>query len=120
MRPRPIFLAVILAVLSCTTANIRVSAQTQTGPARSAFFFSAGIGGESADGATMRQQAFAAMKRMERSLKQAGLRSDDIVSIRAYLAPGQGGAVDYAGWEHAAREFFNNTKARPTRTTLAV
>ncbi len=119
MQLKQAFLATLLAILSCTATNIPVVAQEKTALAP-AFYFSAGTVSESTDGPTMKQQALATMKRLERSLKQSGIPSDDIVFVRAYLAPGQNGAVDYAGWEHAAREFSNNTKSRPTRTIVAV
>ena len=120
MRPKGIVLAAALAVLACTVANRPTLAQDKSAQAATPFFFSAGIAGDSTDGPTMKQQALATMKRVERSLKEAGFRSDNIVFVRAYLAPGQNGAVDYAGWEHASREFFNNTRSRPTRTLVAV
>jgi len=120
MTPKRIVLAVALAVLACTVTNSPTLAQDKTAQAATPFFFSAGIASDSTDGPTMKQQALATMKRVERSLKEAGFRSDDIVFVRAYLAPGQNGVVDYAGWEHASREFFNNTRSRPTRTVVAV
>src|ERR1041385_4522713 len=117
MRYRSIQLAAILAFF-CSTAVNAQAAQEKISPA--SFFFSAGIGSEPADGPSMKQQALATMKRVERALKEAGFRTDEIVFVRAYLTPGQNGVVDYAGWEHGAREFFNNTKSRPARTTTAV
>jgi hypothetical protein len=48
------------------------------------------------DGPTMKQQALATAKRLERSLKGAGIRLDELVFVRASLAPGPDGTVDYA------------------------
>ena len=114
MSLKKIFPAIFLAVLYCTPAIAE-----KIPPASAPFFFFTGQS-ESTDGPTMKQQALSTLKRVERSLKEAGLRPDNIISVRAYLVPDPNGDVDYAGWEHAAREFFNNTKSRPTRTTVAV
>jgi enamine deaminase RidA (YjgF/YER057c/UK114 family) len=117
MTANKIFLPTAITIAVLTTGSLQLFGQVKTAPA---FYFSSGVGGESSDGPTMKQQALATAKRLEMGLKAAGIRLDELVSVRAYLAPGPDGTVDYAGWEHAWREVVNSTKARPTRTTIAV
>jgi enamine deaminase RidA (YjgF/YER057c/UK114 family) len=119
MKRKQIFFAMTLAIFACTAGTVPLVGQQKT-VTTAALFFSSGVAASASDGPTMTQQALATLKRLERNLKQAGIGLDQIVFVRAYLAPGPNGAVDYAGWEHASRGFFNNTRSRPTTTTVAV
>jgi enamine deaminase RidA (YjgF/YER057c/UK114 family) len=119
MTRKQIFFTTTLAVLACTAGAGRLFGQ-QKKVTTAALFFPSGVSGRASDGPTMTQQALATLKRLETSLKGAGVGLDQIVFVRAYLAPGPDGTVDYAGWEHASRSFFNNTKSRPGATVAAV
>src|ERR1700752_1351940 len=70
-------------------------------------YFTSGGNSNVKDGATMKEQALATMKRLEANIAAAGYGIDAVVVIRAYLRPGQTGAVDYAGWDAAWGEVFN-------------
>ena len=108
-----------LMLFACAGGAGRLLGQENKVTTAALSFFSA-VSADPADGPTMAQQALTTLRRLERSLKGAGVESDQIIFVRAYLVPGPDGIVDYAGWEHAARSFFNNARSRPTTTAVAV
>lgn len=95
------------------------SSGVKTAPALP-LYFSSGVGADKKDGGTMKAQALGVLKRLEANINAAGLGLGEVVFARAYLAPGANGTVDYAGWEEAWKQVFNNEKNRPARTTIAV
>jgi enamine deaminase RidA (YjgF/YER057c/UK114 family) len=103
----------------CTAGTACLMAQ-QEKVTTAALTFLSGVSANKSDGPTMTQQALATLKRLENSLKGAGVGLDQVVFVRAYLVPDSNGTVDYAGWEHASRTFFNNTRSRPTITAVAL
>jgi enamine deaminase RidA (YjgF/YER057c/UK114 family) len=119
MRGKRILVAMGLALFVYSAGAAHLLGQQRTATTASLFFPSA-VSGYASDGPTVTQQAVAALKRLENNIKEAGVGLDQIVSVRAYLVPGPNGRVDYAGWEHASRSFFNNTRSRPTTTTITV
>jgi enamine deaminase RidA (YjgF/YER057c/UK114 family) len=70
----------------------------------------------------MKGQALITLKRLADNLAAAGLKPADVLFVRAYLAPGASGAVDFAGWNAAWSETFGTaeTPVKPARTTVAV
>lgn len=112
--------AIFLAVLACAAANYRAFGQSTGVSSNQALYFSAGVGADLNDGASMKQQALATMKRLEANLNTAGVGLGEVVFVRAYLAPGRNGNVDYAEWDQAWGEVFSNQKNKPARTTVAV
>jgi enamine deaminase RidA (YjgF/YER057c/UK114 family) len=119
MKRTQISFAITLAILVCTAGPRRLLGQQQKVTTAALSFLSA-VSSNASDGPTMEQQALAALRRLERNLKGAGAGLDQVIFVRAYQVPGPTGTVDYAGWEHAARSFFNNTQSRPTMTAVAV
>ena len=87
-----------------------------------AVYYSSGVTSNVMDGATMKEHALGAMKRLEANIAAAGSGLGDVVFVRAYLKPGTNGAVDYAGWDQAWSEVFGTQKTpnKPARTTVAV
>lgn len=71
-----------------------------------------------------RTQALSALAAIEERLKARGLSMKDVVFLRCYLVGDKhnGGAVDYAGWNAAYGQYFNNATnpTKPTRTTLGI
>jgi enamine deaminase RidA (YjgF/YER057c/UK114 family) len=69
-------------------------------------------------------QALSALAAIEERLKARGLSMKDVVFLRCYLVGDKhnGGTVDYAGWNAAYGQYFNNANnpTKPTRTTLAI
>jgi enamine deaminase RidA (YjgF/YER057c/UK114 family) len=74
--------------------------------------------------ADMKGQAAQALQRLRANLMDAGLSFEDVAFVRAYLAPGADGKVDYEGWNAAWDAVFNNSAkpggVKPARTTVAV
>ena len=72
----------------------------------------------------MKGQAAQTLQRLRANLEDAGLSFEDVAFVRAYLAPGADGKVDYEGWNAAWDEVFNNSAkpvaVKPARTTVAV
>jgi len=70
----------------------------------------------------MKSQAIAAMGTLQATLEKAGFTLDQVVFVRAFLAPDASGAVDYAGWNAAWNTVFNQgtTSWKPARTTVAI
>src|SRR6185369_13116204 len=101
-------------------ANDQAVGQTSSASSNHALYFSAGVGADLNDGATMKQQALGTMKRLEANINTAGVSLGEVAFVRAYLAPGPDGNIDYAGWDEAWREVFRNENNRPNRTTVAV
>jgi len=120
MKTRRKAFAIFFAVLACATANGQGLGQSSGLSSNQALYFSAGVGADLNDGATMKQQALATMKRLEANINTAGVSLGEVVFVRAYLAPGRDGNIDYAGWDQAWREVFTNENTRPNRTTVAV
>jgi enamine deaminase RidA (YjgF/YER057c/UK114 family) len=73
-------------------------------------------------GGNVRTQALSALGILKERLSAAGLDFKDVVFLRAYVVPGTGGAIDWAGWTAAYQTYFNNPQQphKPARTTLAV
>ncbi len=85
-------------------------------------YFTSGSGAGANAPADMRGQALLALEKLKQSVAAAGFTPQDMVFVRACLAPGADGKVDYAGWNEAWTEFFKtsgNTR-NPARTTLGV
>src|SRR5688572_26801453 len=93
-----------------------------TVPAGSPLYFSSGVVSNVKDGATMKEQALATMKRLEANVTEAGCSLADVVFVRAHLRQGKTGMPDYPGWENAWTDVFGArpAAARPGRTTVAV
>jgi enamine deaminase RidA (YjgF/YER057c/UK114 family) len=72
--------------------------------------------------ANMKAQALITLGRLKDNITTAGFTLSDVVFVRAYLAPGADGKVDYAGWNEAWGEMFNTAAFphKPARTTVAV
>lgn len=76
------------------------------------------------DGATLyerygdtKTQALGVLKNIEGQLKEKGLTMKDVVYLRAYLVadPEKENKFDFAGWNAAYGEYFNN-EANPVKT----
>ena len=71
----------------------------------------------------MSAQARSALQKLDGNLRAQGLTFRDVYFLRAMLAPDlrEGGAVDFAAWNAAYDDFFNNAENphRPARTTMA-
>jgi len=85
-------------------------------------YFSAGMVPGANAGPTMKAQALDTLRRLGENLATAGLKPSDVLFVRAYLAPGPDGKVDYAGWDQAWFETFGTASkpVRPALTTVAV
>lgn len=85
-------------------------------------YFSAGLTPGANPEPTMKAQALTTLKRLEANIAAAGLKPADVLFVRAYLAPGADGKVDYAGWNEAWAETFGTAAnpVKPARTTVAV
>jgi enamine deaminase RidA (YjgF/YER057c/UK114 family) len=74
--------------------------------------------------ADMKGQAALTLQRLRATLADAALSFEDVAFVRAYLAPGVDGKVDYEGWNAAWDEVFNDparpVAVKPARTTVAV
>jgi len=70
----------------------------------------------------MQTQARNTLLKLKENLAAVGLEFDDVVFMRAFLAPdaAKGNAFDYDGWNAAYEEFFNNKSNphKPARTTV--
>lgn len=71
-----------------------------------------------------RTQAVGILTRIEQLLREAGYGLDDLVYVRAYVAPDpqKGGAFDFAGWNEAYAEFFGvpRNPGKVARSTVGV
>ena len=70
-------------------------------------------------------QSIGALKRIEESLKEAGLSMKDVIKLNVYIAPDHAtndGEIDFSAWFKAYGEFFNNEQNpnKVARTTLGV
>ena len=85
-------------------------------------YFSSGGGAGKDGGATMKAQALTAMAKLKDNISHAGFKLSDVVFVRAYLAPGADGTIDYAGWNAAWSEVFGNASMpnKPARTTVGL
>ncbi len=85
------------------------------------YFSSGSTAGQGAPD-TMKGQALVTLKKLEENITTAGFSLSDVVFVRAYLAPAADGKIDYAGWNEAWAEVFNNPKVphKPARTTVGV
>jgi enamine deaminase RidA (YjgF/YER057c/UK114 family) len=132
MNTRHLVLALALTLSATTLAFSQRTFQSYGGagpyasgvkvPPGKAVYYSSGVTSNAKDGATMREQALGAMKRLEANIAAAGSGLGDVVFVRAYLKPGANGAIDYAGWDHAWSEVFGAQKSPnpPARTTVGV
>src|SRR5258705_2577893 len=120
------FLAVVPVLANDTVKSIGTEASSRSAGVKAAaggpLDLSSGGAPTTKDGVTMREQALANMKRLEANIGTAGFNLGDVMFVRAYLTPGANGSVDYAGWDKAWGEVFNNPKNpnKPARTTVAV
>ncbi len=85
-------------------------------------YFSAGMTAGAGAPASMKAQALLTLKKLGEGLATAGIKPADVLFVRAYLAPGADGKVDYAGWNEAWTETFGpaGNPLKPARTTVAV
>lgn len=85
-------------------------------------YFSAGMTAGEGAPASMKAQALLTLKKLGDSLATAGIKPSEVLFVRAYLAPGADGKVDFAGWNDAWAETFGNAAnpVKPARTTVAV
>ena len=70
----------------------------------------------------METQATGVLTRIEGLLAERGMSMEDVVYIRAYLAPDADGNVDVDGWSAAYGTFFGTEEnpTKPARSTIAV
>ncbi|MER7176680.1 Rid family hydrolase [Streptomyces mesophilus] len=66
---------------------------------------------EGAQGVTVTEaQALVVLRNIAANLKAAGLRPNDVITMKCYLMKPPGAATaDYAGWNRAYRQYFANT-----------
>jgi enamine deaminase RidA (YjgF/YER057c/UK114 family) len=83
------------------------------------YFSSGSTAGQGAP-ETMKGQALVTLKKLEENITAAGLSLGDLAFVRAYLAPGADGKIDYAGWNEAWTEMFAKAPHKPARTTVGV
>lgn len=85
-------------------------------------YFTSGLTAGKDGGETMKAQALTTLKKLKSNIAAAGFGLNDVVFVRAYLAPGPDGAVDYAGWNAAWTETFGSSAVphKPARTTIGV
>src|SRR5258708_22875708 len=85
------------------------------------YFSSGSTAGQNA-APTMKAQALATLGKLKENITTAGFSLQDVVFVPAYLVPGPDGKVDYAGWNEAWAEYFNNPQNwnKPARTTVPV
>jgi len=84
------------------------------------YFSSGSTAGKDAP-ATVKGQALVTLGKLKEKLATAGLALNDVAFVRAYLAPGTDGKVDFAGWNEAWTEFFSPVAPHlPARTTVGV
>jgi len=84
------------------------------------YFSSGSTAGKDAP-TTVKGQALVTLGKLKEKLTAAGLTPGDVVFVRAYLAPGADGKVDFAGWNEAWTEFFASIAPhKPARTTVGV
>jgi enamine deaminase RidA (YjgF/YER057c/UK114 family) len=124
-------LACLLALGACATAPepitrygdaATVYATGAKVAAGSPLYFSAGMTAGEGAPASMKGQALLTLKKLGDSLTTAGIKPSEVLFVRAYLAPGADGKVDFAGWNEAWAETFGNAAnpVKPARTTVAV
>jgi len=69
-------------------------------------------------------QSIGALKRIEESLKEAGLAMKDVIKLNVYIAPdpAKDNQIDFDAWFKAYGEFFNNEENpnKVARSTLGV
>jgi enamine deaminase RidA (YjgF/YER057c/UK114 family) len=90
--------------------------------AGASLYFSAGATAGEGAPATVKGQALLTLKRLGENIATAGIKPADVLFVRAYLAPGADGKVDFAGWNEAWAETFGTAAnpVKPARTTVAV
>ncbi|MEJ0040318.1 MAG: Rid family hydrolase [Gammaproteobacteria bacterium] len=84
------------------------------------YFTSGSTAGADSTATDMKGQATATLDGLVKNLTTAGLSLEDVAFVRAYLAPGPDGKIDYAGWESAWTDRFGKTAVKPARTTVGV
>lgn len=94
------------------------AAGATTAPGAPLYLPSGGVAGQGAP-ADVKGQALQIIGRLKENLAGAGLTLADVGFVRAFLAPGSDGKVDYAGWDAAWAETFA-TDPRPARSTVGV
>jgi enamine deaminase RidA (YjgF/YER057c/UK114 family) len=90
-------------------------------PGAPLYFPSGATAGATPEG-DMKVQALETLKRLQQNITDAGLAMDEVAFVRAYLAPGADGTIDYAGWNAAWGEFFGSKAVvdRPARSSVGV
>lgn len=111
------------AFIAVGDSSGRYSPVTLSAGATPLYFPSGSTAGQDAP-ADMKGQAKRTLERLIANLEEAGLSLQDVGFVRAFLAPGADGKVDFDGWNAAWDELFNNpakpVAVKPARTTVAV
>lgn len=133
MRPLRHLLPVLSLAAACVAPAIAANFETfgdgkaiysfgsKLGAGLPIYFTSGAVAGIKA-GETMKAQALGTLKNLSENVAAAGLSLSDVAFVRAYLAPGADGKVDFAGWNEAWKETFGTDAqpGKPARTTIAV
>lgn len=82
-------------------------------------FLSPGLTADNTAPADTKGQALQVISRFQSTLGRAGQTLSDVGFVRAYLAPGSDGKIDYAGWDAAWSESFKGD-VKPARSTVGV
>jgi enamine deaminase RidA (YjgF/YER057c/UK114 family) len=84
------------------------------------YFTSGATAGAQSTATDMKSQAAATLDGLVRNITTAGLKLEDVAFVRAYLAPGADGKIDYDGWNAAWADTFGKAAVKPARTTVGV
>lgn len=106
-------------VIRLTPIEGRPYSGSAAGAAGASVFLSSGLIADFDVPADVKSQALHLFSRFSSTLRHAGQSLSDVGFVRAYLAPGSDGQVDYEGWDAAWAETFKGT-LRPARSTVAV
>jgi enamine deaminase RidA (YjgF/YER057c/UK114 family) len=68
------------------------------------------------------QQSVGALERIKETIEAEGFTMKDVIFLRVYLAPDEGGEIDWEAWFKAYGEYFNNDKNpnKVARSTVGV
>jgi enamine deaminase RidA (YjgF/YER057c/UK114 family) len=83
-------------------------------------YFTSGATAGAENTGDMKAQANATLDSLTKNVETAGLTLEDVAFVRAYLAPGVDGKIDYAGWQTAWTDKFGKAAVKPARTTVGV
>lgn len=97
-------------VATYTSSGLGPSALNPAAPAGSPERYTDPSLTEGATGVTVTEaQALVVLRNIVDNLEAAGLRPEDVVTMKCYLmAPPGAGTADYAGWNRAYRQYFAN------------